>query len=441
MATIDHNTQKVDVDAGELDAEAKKLENGFPIPKGLSFVNLNIRSLLPKYEQIECLLSSEVIGVLSLSETWLSSNIPTDRIRVPEYKIYRLDRVMRKRGGGICVYVHKKLAVDAQKYSPLNISNKTMEIFVLELKQKNTKPFVLLSVYRPPQGKTTDFFDQIRTVLNDIPVGIEYIIMGDFNINYLEESVPKRELKNLEEEFSLSQRIDKPTRYTKRSKTLIDQICTSCSNVSGSGVLDCHLSDHLPTYVTLKKPRQKHEYTSFTCRALKGLDEDLLEENLALIDWREFYSYTEPDECWDFMLNTMIKILDEMCPERTFLNVKKKSEWINSSLFELMKDREDKFKEARLSNHDNDWEEARKARNLANEQCKYAKSEYVKSKLAEHSGNTKKFWEYLKPLISDKGKTQEDKIELDGAAGNEPEMFNKFFSNVGIDLQKKIPPS
>lgn len=77
--------------------------------------------------------------------------------------------------------------------------------------------------------------------------------MGDFNINYLEDSTPKRELKNLEKEFNLKQRIDKPTRYTKKSKTLIDHIYTSCNNVSVAGVLDCHMSDHLPTYVTIKK--------------------------------------------------------------------------------------------------------------------------------------------------------------------------------------------
>lgn len=92
-----------------------------------------------------------------------------------------------------------------------------------------------------------------------------------------------------------------------------------------------------------------------------------------------------------------------------------------------------------MSKTDKDWELAKEARNLANEQCKYAKSEYIKGKLAEYSGNTKKFWECLKPLINEKDKRQEDKIELEGSFGNEAGKFNEFFVNVGNDLQKKYP--
>lgn len=421
-------------------SEETKTEYGFPTTKGLSLININIRSLLSKQEQIECLLSTEIVGVLNLSETWLNKSTPTDRIRVANYKIYRHDRELKKRGGGLCVYIHKKLKVDAQKYSTLNLSNKTIEIFILEVSQKSTRPFILISVYRPPQGKTGEFIDQIRFVLNNIPAGSDLFLMGDFNINYLEESIPKRELKNLEKEFNLKQQVVAPTRYTKKSRTLIDHIYTNYTNVSDSGVLDCHISDHLPTYVTIKKAKQIYERTTFTCRNIKGLDEDLLAERLREVDWKVYYDYMDPEMCWDYLLSVMIKILDDMCPERTFRNVKKKSKWINSSLFELMRDREDKFKIARRSNDHDDWEAARKARNLANEQCRYAKSEYIKSKLAEYSGNTKKFWEYLKPIISDKEKSQEEKIELEDARGNEPEVFNQFFANVGVDLQKQIPP-
>lgn len=67
------------------------------LPKGLNIVGLNIRSLLPKIEQVECLLDNEQISVLSLTESWLGKNVSTNRVRIPEYKVYRYDREEKKK--------------------------------------------------------------------------------------------------------------------------------------------------------------------------------------------------------------------------------------------------------------------------------------------------------------------------------------------------------
>lgn len=111
--------------------------------KGLKLVGLNIRSLLAKQSQVEAELSTNKISVLSLIEAWLNNKVHNGLIRVPEYKVYRLDRKLNKRGGGIAVYVHVKLLVNASTYENLSISDEDIEVLVLSISQKCSKPLTV----------------------------------------------------------------------------------------------------------------------------------------------------------------------------------------------------------------------------------------------------------------------------------------------------------
>lgn len=73
----------------------------------------------------------------------------------------------------------------------------------------------------------------------------------------------------------------------------------------------------------------------------------------------------------------MIEILDAECPEKTYNNVRRKNHWMSATLFELMRDRDSKYKLARKTNKDEDWEAARLSRNRTNEACKQAKNDFV----------------------------------------------------------------
>lgn len=58
-----------------------------------------MRSLISKYEQIEAILEDGKVDILSLSESWLNKNISNNLVRANGYKIYRLDRARKSRGG------------------------------------------------------------------------------------------------------------------------------------------------------------------------------------------------------------------------------------------------------------------------------------------------------------------------------------------------------
>ena len=89
------------------------------------------------------------------------------------------------------------------------------------------------------------------------------VILGDMNIDHLKiNSSPLKFLNTyVTEPFALTQIVDKPTRITASSSTLIDIILTSNSeNVKAHGVVDTTgISDHCLIFMaySLKKPKFK----------------------------------------------------------------------------------------------------------------------------------------------------------------------------------------
>ena len=71
--------------------------------RGMHFIHLNVRSLLPKIDQI-CLIAKETNpACLIISETWLDNSVFDSEITIPNYVVCRNDR--NRHGGGVCVYV------------------------------------------------------------------------------------------------------------------------------------------------------------------------------------------------------------------------------------------------------------------------------------------------------------------------------------------------
>ena len=83
--------------------------------KGLKIIHMNIRSLLPKIDQIRTLLINSKIDIIILSETWLNASIDSQMVNIPGYSLIRHDRSFgskskTKRGGGLSIYINEALS-------------------------------------------------------------------------------------------------------------------------------------------------------------------------------------------------------------------------------------------------------------------------------------------------------------------------------------------
>jgi hypothetical protein len=78
-------------------------------PDLLSCVLFNARSLNNKLQELNSLLLSEQFDVLCITESWL--HVSTDDSTIlngSNYSLYRADRFVSQRGGGICVLLNNR---------------------------------------------------------------------------------------------------------------------------------------------------------------------------------------------------------------------------------------------------------------------------------------------------------------------------------------------
>ncbi len=114
-----------------------------------------------------------------------------------------------------------------------------IEAICLEIKKPNTKPILISTWYRP-QNSNTKWLDGFEFFLQNVDnENIETVITGDFNIDLLpkeNESSTNRRLLELLTTYQLQQIIDKPTRVTESTKTLLDLIICKTSDLKALSI-------------------------------------------------------------------------------------------------------------------------------------------------------------------------------------------------------------
>ena len=163
------------------------------------------------------------ISAILLAETWLTK-FTKKKIKIPGYQFIGSHREC-KRGGGMGILISNKIQFRERKDLTLDIPN--LENITIEL--KTHKDSILLSaLYRPPNTKEKEFIKNYQRLLNKFrPEEINRLILGlDHNLDFLkhEKDRSTKEFIELNLDYHLLPSFTKPTRITKTSSTLIDNI-------------------------------------------------------------------------------------------------------------------------------------------------------------------------------------------------------------------------
>ena len=208
--------------------------------KGLTIAHLNIRSLFRKIDSIRNDITKSEIQIMTISETWLNSDLQNAIVQIGGYSICRQDRgsvsndrCSKKTGGGLIIYYESHLDCDTTKWQHLNRSNDHLEIQVVEFNLKS-RNLILLNTYRPPSGNVDECLSQAQAVLDEVTRNNKDIVfMGDFNINYKKRNdVNTKKLKELVNNNNLTQIIKDHTRYTQTTRSTIDLIITNMNRTT-----------------------------------------------------------------------------------------------------------------------------------------------------------------------------------------------------------------
>ena len=212
-------------------------ENNF-----LTVLTFNIRSFNRNQDDFLPLFSnSSLPDILVLTETWFQ---PNNSLDIPGFSSYHTYRNVG-RSGGVSVFISENFV--SHQVPELSFSNFDIEICTVNLRINNTNISVF-GIYRPHSGTTDSFISEMSNILQSNKVLNNYsIILGDFNIDMLCANSQSDDLLNFMHSFSFLPTISLPT----RANALLDQIWINRLVSFSSGVIDDHITDHLPIFVRL----------------------------------------------------------------------------------------------------------------------------------------------------------------------------------------------
>ena len=145
-------------------------------------------------------------------------------------------------------------------------------------------------------------------------------ILGDLNCDVMkadkDSNTPTKKIKSLYELYQLSQLIDKSTRVTMTTSSLIDHIVTNTpEKISDSGVVHTGISDHSLAFAIRKISVVKTDKHSIEIRNMKNFNENKFISELMQQHWKIYTIVLKIQmPCGKFGKVYFLEVLDKHAP-------------------------------------------------------------------------------------------------------------------------------
>ena len=285
------------------------------------------------FKQIESYIHTFEIefDIIAISETW---NDPTtlQYYDLPKYNSFQVCRE-DAREGGVAIHVHKDIKCSKCISKSLSV-NGIFECVTVELAISNKKNIIVSCMYRKPGSNIDIFCENVESIFENIPYNKTIFVCGDFNIDILKQDRHPSTKHFIDIIYSLGlyPLITKPTRITKDTATLIDNIFTNAIDKrTVNGILINDITDHFPVfslcdYGVIKKHTEMHKCVrEHTTDNLKYFVQYLGRDK-----WGDITSATNVNVAYDTFLSAFIKKYEKHCPLRKInkIHVNKEKTWI-----------------------------------------------------------------------------------------------------------------
>ena len=337
----------------------------------------------------------------------------------------------RRNGGGVLIAVNVSLSLES-KVIPTKCA---AELLAVELILPNKSKVILATCYRVgtlgiPNCK------EILEVLGKLSrkkMLRKFIVIGDFNLNGVSwatgscKTSVEKEFANGFANLGLLQCINEPTH--KKGNTLDILLTKSFSYIKDLKIIDTErycISDHCAitfviTETVKRKPRVKRK-----CYNYKNANWDMLNEQLAMIDWDSLLDYSDPETAWANFKEILFSKIDDHIPKFT-IKTEYQPPWFDSECYAKCKEKDKLHKNFK---HKKTIESELKFKTARREFKTLVRSK-MRENLDFNDRNilTKKFWSHVKSckntsripeVISYEGITSSDPV----AKAN---IFNNYF--------------
>jgi len=275
-------------------------------------------------------------------------------------------------------------------------------------------------------------------------------LLGDYNINLLKQNVhlPTKQFLDTLLSYGFYPLINKPTRITTETTTLIDNILTNIHDIqTKSGIWTVDISDHLPIFTVLpcktrnyeiKRKFFKHNFTQENLSKFK--------HELQQFDWDNLVNLPDVNSMYARFTAVFQHLYNNSFPIQN--KIIKASEihrpWLTKAIRNSINKKHSLYKNYQKLRSEQSYSVYKIYRNKLTTILRKAEKRYYLQKLENVKSNLAKTWKILNAITSrnvKKGNIEEiisnnKTIQDQKLIAN---SFNNFFSNVGTNLAAKIP--
>ena len=422
----------------------------------LTILQLNVRGAINKRDRLTDLFSDirkeHRVDVALFVETWLNKH-NAKRFMLPGYRFYGSHR-KNKKGGGVGVLISQDLECRTRKDLSLDVAN--FESITVEVKT-HTDSFFVCSVYRPPNSKLKEFLKHYKRLLGKFTKKQhEKLVIGiDHNLDLMKHHghSATKDFIDMNLDLNLIPTITKPTRITKTTATLLDNIIvgrTFHNYTANIAISD--ISDHLPIVMSSYQPKMyRKQPLTITSRVLDESACTKITNALNQIDWDQHLSGHNTNTAYTCFHTKVQEVINDISPVKT-IKIKPskilKDPWMTPGLLKCVQKQKTLYKRHLENPQDiHISDKYKNYRNKLQEILRRTKENYFKTKCEEYKNNTSKLWKMINRIthkLNDKSSAVEylkiDQIEIyDSKAISEE--FAKHFSSVGSKYAHQITKS
>jgi hypothetical protein len=313
-----------------------KLSSVGKLPRGIKIGQANVRDLLSKNKKYDVyeIIKYHSFDIFIITETWLKPEILDSEIDIPGYFVVRVDRPGFKTGGGVLIYLKEEWNVVEQSIPFLE----PVDSVFVKLKRDHLPHINLFVIYRPNSTPPT-FIDQLEEIFVKY-MNEETYLIGDYNLNQLStDNNQCHKLRALITKYNFKQLINKATRVTSTTETLLDLMITNSPHlVVASGVWKSYLADHEITYLVRKKSKlikdpAKYKYI----RNFKNVNNDKLRKSFEEAPWWALDICRDVNKSYAMFCYIITQILDFHAPFKKVRVLSKKPSWWTTEYSNLNK--------------------------------------------------------------------------------------------------------
>ena len=184
-----------------------------------------------------------------------------------------LDYRSHKRGGGVSLYLHESLQFKSKK--DLITGGEINSVFVeVDKSSLNTDRNIIIGlVYRPPNSSIPSFTVAFDALLDRLVAEKNtYILWGVIMLipsgTYQQRNTD--EFNDMMAEHHLYPMVNKPTRVTDNTASIVDNIYSDSMIAAKIGILSCNISVHFPIFCIFNNLSIKTEKPTIRKRKLKA---------------------------------------------------------------------------------------------------------------------------------------------------------------------------